>query len=310
MVAKGYSQRLGIDYQETFDPVAKFTTLRILLALVNENDWELDGMDVKTAFLHSELTETIYMEVPEGIRENENNSPQLVCRLIKTICGLKQLPRAWYGKIHHQFIIANGFICSEGDHSLYIHKTRALIILLYVDDMVLAASSRESINWVKAALGKHFDMTDLGELKMFIEVEILRNHSQRTLKVGQGPYIERILIDHGMEWCVTVATPSDPAVHLAKEEKDFVATPENEANRQRYQSAVGSLMYAMLGTRPDIVYAVGIVSQHCTNPNGHHWMAVQQIFRYLAGTQGSGILYDGGAKSEGFCDSDWGGSAV
>ena len=308
LVAKGYSQRLGIDYQETYAPVAKFTTLRILLALVNENDWELDGMDVKTAFLHSELAETIYMEVPEGIKTNKDDSPRLVCRLIKTIYGLKQSPRAWYGKIH-QFFIANGFIRSEEDHSLYIHETRALIILLYVDDMVLAASSRESIDWVKAALEKHFDMTDLGELKMFIGVEISRNRSQRTLKAGQGPYIERILIDHGMEWCATVATPSDPAVHLAKEAKDFVATPENEANRQRYQSAVGSLMYAMLGTRPDIAYAVGIVSQHCTNPNGHHWTAVKRIFRYLAGTRGLGILYGGGAKSEGFCDSDWGGSA-
>ena len=308
LVAKGYSQRLGIDYQETYTPVAKFTTLRILLALVNENDWELDGMDVKTAFLHSELAETIYMEVLEGIRANEDDSPRLVCRLIKTIYGLKQSPRAWYGKIH-QFFIANGFIRSEEDHSLYIHETRALIILLYVDDMVLAASSRESINWVKAALEKHFDMTDLGELKMFIGVEITRNRAQRTLKAGQGPYIERILMDHGMEWCATVATPSDPAVHLVKEKKDFVDTPENEADRQRYQSAVGSLMYAMLGTRPDIAYAVGIVSQHCTNPNGHHWTAVKRIFRYLAGTRGLGILYGGGAKSEGFCDSDWGGSA-
>ena len=308
LVAKGYSQRIGVDYQETYAPVAKFTTLRILLSLVNENDWELDGMDIKTAFLHSELAETIYMEIPEGIKSNVGKTSGLACRLIKTIYGLKQSPRAWYGKIH-SFFVLNGFIRSEEDHSLYIHETRGLIILLYVDDMVLAASSRGSIDWAKAALHKHFNMTDLGELKMFIGVEISRNRSKRTLKAGQAPYIERILREHGMEWCATVTTPVDPAVHLAKTETEFLATPANEDNRQRYQSAVGSLMYAMLGTRPDIAYAVGIVSQHCTNPNGHHWTAVKRIFRYLAGMRGLGILYGGGARSEGFCDSDWGGSS-
>ena len=109
--------------------------------------------------------------------------------------------------------------------------------------------------------------------------------------------------------CATVATRVDPEVHLAKTETDFLVTPAIEDNRQRYQSAVGTLMYVMLGTRPDIAYAVGIVSQHCTNPNGHHWTAVKRIFRYLAGTRGLGILYGGGARSKGFCDSDWGGSS-
>lgn len=108
LVAKSYSQRLGADYQETYAPVAKFTTLRILLSLVNENNWELDGMDVKTAFLHSELAETIYMEIPEGITTKAGNTPQLACRLVKSIYRLKQSPRAWYGRIH-LFFTENGF---------------------------------------------------------------------------------------------------------------------------------------------------------------------------------------------------------
>ena len=162
-----------------------------------------------------------------------------------------------------------------------IHETRGLIVLLYVDDMVLAAPSRKSIDWAKAALHEHFDMTDLGELTTFIRVEISRNRSQRILKASQEAYIGRILKDHGMDWCSTVATPVDPAVRLTKTEKEFVSTPVNEANRQRYQSAVGSLMYAILATRPDIAYAVGIVSQHCTNPNGHHWTAVKPTSGYI-----------------------------
>lgn len=152
-------------------------------------------------------------------------------------------------------------------------------------------------------------MTDRGELKMFIGVEISQNRRKRTLKAGLVPYIERIFREHGMGWCATVATPVDPAVHLAKTETEFLVTPANEDNRQQYQSAVETLMYVMLVRRLDIAHAVGIVSQHCTNPNGHHWTAVKRIFIYLTGTCGLGILYGGGARSEGFCYSDGGGSS-
>jgi len=124
LVAKGYSQREGLDYSETFAPVAKFNSLRSLLALVCENDWELAGMDVKTAFLHSELEETVYMEIPEGLHteiQTQGLGAGIVCRLVKSIYGLKQSPRAWYGKIN-SFFLQHGFQRSEQDHSVYIHS--------------------------------------------------------------------------------------------------------------------------------------------------------------------------------------------
>ena len=145
LVAKGYVQAPGIDFNETFAPVAKFTTLRTLLALSAENDWELEGMDVKTAFLYSELAESIDMEIPEGLRPEGEYSPRLVCRLAKTIYGLKQALRAWYGKIT-TFFSEQGFYRSEEDHSLFVHENCSLIILLYVDDLVLAAATGEAIN--------------------------------------------------------------------------------------------------------------------------------------------------------------------
>ena len=133
------------------------------MALAAENDWEIEGMDVKTAFLHGHLAEVINMEMPEGLT---GDSPGQVCQLLKTIIGLKQSPRVWYAKIH-QFFAESGFVRSEEDHSLFVHQTRRLVILLYVDDLVLAAAIQKDINWIKESLKARFEMTELGKLKEF-----------------------------------------------------------------------------------------------------------------------------------------------
>ena len=223
LVAKGYAQAPGIDFNETFAPVAKFTTLRTLLALSAENDWELEGMDVKTAFLHSELAESIYMQIPQGLKPEGKYSPRLVCRLIKTIYGLKQAPRAWYGKIN-SFFSEPGFYRSEEYHSLFVHENRSLIILLYVDDLVLAAATWAAVDWAKRQLKKAFEMTELGELKTFIGVEVTRDRIRRTLHISQPTYIDRILQNHGMQTCATVSTPIEPGVKLEKSPEGYTAS--------------------------------------------------------------------------------------
>ena len=303
LVAKGYAQEAGVDYHETFAPVANFTTLRMLLALSAENDWEIEGMDLKTAFLHSELAVSIYMEIAEGLKPETGetgNLPGQVCRLVKTIYGLKQAPRAWYGKIN-EFFSEHGFYRTEEDYSLFVHENRRLIILLYVDDLILAASIQQAIEWGKDALKKAFEMTELGELKTFIGVAVQGDKTQRTLKISQQSYIDRILTDHGMENCATVATPIEPGTRLEKSAEEYIANP---ADTHQYHSAVGSLMYAMLGSRPDIAYAVGTVSKFGNKPNNDHWVAVKRIFRYLAGTRDLGILYGSSGSCPGFCDAD------
>ena len=307
LVAKGYSQILGIDYAETFAPVAKFTTIRLLLALSCENDWEIIGMDVKTAFLNSELEEQVYMEIPEGVSiPAQSNQPQYrprsVCRLLKSIYGLKQSPRAWYGRIH-DFFTSNNFIRSESDHSLFINYEKKIILLLYVDDLVLAAPSKDLINWIRMKLHKEFEMTDLGDLSTFLGLEIERNRSQRTLHLSQRTYIIKILTEYGMLASNPTPTPADVNVQLQKSNTEFVASL---VETQAYQSAVGSLMYVMLGTRPDISYAVSKVSQYSTNPNHTHWTAVKRIFRYLAGTPNRGLYYGIQGNGTGYTDADWG----
>ena len=309
LVAKGYSQQAGVDYQETFAPVAKFTTLRLLLALSCENDWEIEGMDVKTGFLNGELEEEIYMEIPEGVaiavnKQRGGYNRPLAYRLIKSMYGLKQSPRAWYGRIH-SFFLEHNFTPSASDHSLFINYDKQVILLLYVDDLVVAAPTQNIIGWIRNKLHNEFEMTDLGPLSSFLGLEIKRNRRERTLHLSQSKYIQKILQLHRLDLCNPALTPADPHLRLEKSRPDFEATLYE---RKRYQSAVGSLMYAMLGTRPDIAYVVAIVSQFSINPDASHWTAVKRIFRYLAGTQHRGLCYGKLGSGSGYTDADWGAS--
>ena len=263
-------------------------------------------MDVKTAFLNSELEETVYMEVPEGVlvptkKALPEYQQPLVCRLQKSIYGLKQSPRAWYGRIN-SFFRSNNFIRSDSDHSLFINYDRQVILLLYVDDLVLAAPTSHQIHWIQTKLHNEFEITDLGDLKTFLGLEIERNRPRRILHLSQTKYVKNILANHRMAASNPTTTPADPHVQLQKSSGDFEA---DLLNKRRYQSAVGSLMYAMLGTRPDIAYAVSKVSHYSINPNRSHRTAGKRIFRYLAGTQNRGLLYGMNGTGAGFTDADW-----
>jgi len=177
LVAKGYSQKEGMDYNEMFAPVARFNSLRTLLALVCENNWEPDGMNVKTAFLHSELDEMVFMDIPEGLYTETSTleaGEAMVYRLVKSIYGLKQSSWAWYGRIN-KFFLDHGFQRSEQAHSVYIHRFFKLIILLYVDDLVIMAPSMEDVLWIQTLLQEEFEITDLGPLTTFLGMEIRRN---------------------------------------------------------------------------------------------------------------------------------------
>ena len=261
-------------------------------------------MDVKIAFLNGVLEEEIYMECPEGLEEM---IPQgMVCRLVKAIYGLRQSPHTSYQKIH-DFFLAHGFIRSTQDYSLYVHYERRVLVLVYVDDLVLAAAEVEQIEWIKAALTNTFEMSDLGELTTYLGLDISQNRSQRLLTLDQMKYIDKILNRHGMQDARPSLTPLDPNTRLVSNSKVTTADPKSQLlDFEVYQSAVGSLMYAMLGTRPDIGYAVGLVSQFNHSPEPEHWVAVKRIFRYLVGTRELKIQYASSNESSTYSDADWG----
>ena len=303
LVVLGCRQLYGTDYTETFAPVVKLSTVRTLLALVASMDLELEQMDVVTAFLNGDLEEDIYMEVPEGFRNSGNLNK--VCKLLKALYGLKQAPRQWYAKIHKFLVDVLGFSSSLHDPCLYVrHRSESiLIVALYVDDLLIAGSDKSEIAKLKGELSKRFEMKDLGPANVMLGIEIKRHRVDRKLFFSQSACAKEVLTRFGMERSKAVSTPMEKLRHLTAEE---LTSPAGDVP---YRQVIGSLMYLMTGTRPDIAFAIGKLSQHCEKPLHCHWVALKRVLRYVSGTRTHGILFDGraGTQTRGYSDSDWAG---
>ena len=256
LVIRGFEQKYGLDFQETFAPVAKFATVRIMLALAAQMDWEVHQMDVKTAFLYPDIQDEVYMTLPEGFDMFHKDAPAArgqVARLRKTLYGLRQAPRAWYQNID-DFFKSCGLIRSCEDFSLYLSPT--LAIVLYVDDILLFAKDAGEIVGMKKNLKREYKMVDLGELRQFLGLQVQRNRPGRKLFIHQRPYVEKILERFQMQDCKGLSTPMELKFYAerAKDESLIIG-------RQDYQSKIGSIMYAMLGTCPDLAYTISTLSK-------------------------------------------------
>lgn len=302
LVAQGYSQQYGQDYDETFSPVVRFESLRTVIALAVQNDLKMHQMDVTTAFLNGELKEEVYMKQPEGYAEKGKEG--LVCKLKKSIYGLKQSPRCWNSALDSH-LKKMGFVQAAGDPCLYMaSEGEMFLIAVYVDDILLAGRSNKRLTAVKQALSQQFQVKDMGELHYFLGAKIIQDHKTGSVWIGQQSHTENILRRFGMEDAKEIRTPVDTSTKLVKgkDEDTYIM------DQQLYQSAVGSLLYLSIVTRPDITYAVSNVAKFCAKPTKQHWVAVKRIFRYLKGTQKYGLLYSKkDFKCVGFSDADWGG---
>ncbi|BBG94371.1 ABC-2 type transporter family protein [Prunus dulcis] len=301
LVAKGYTQTYGIDYEETFAPVAKLNTVRVLLSLAANLDWPLHQFDVKNAFLHGELTEEVYMDIPPGYNTTQTG---IVCRLRKALYGLKQSPRAWFGR----FTMAmknNGFKQCNSDHTLFLkhRKGKVTALIIYVDDMIITGNDKQEISQLQDYLATEFEMKDLGGLKYFLGIEVAR--SQQGIFLSQRKYVLDLLTDIGMLDCKPADTPIVQNHHLG-EYPDQVPT-----NKERYQRLVGRLIY-LSHTRPDIAYAVSVVSQFMHSPSEDHMNAVLRILRYLKSAPGKGLMFSkhGHLNIDGYSDADWAGNVT
>jgi hypothetical protein len=284
------------------------TSIRTILSLVAVEYLHLEQLDVKTTFLHGDLEEEIYMQQPQGyeVKGKEN----LVCRLKKSLYGLKQAPRQWYLKFD-RFMTEHGYSRCHSDHCVYFKKLENgsfIILLLYVDDMLVAGSNMQDINVLKKKLANSFAMKDLGAAKKILGMRITRDRKNRKLTLSQGEYTEKVLERFRMQNAKLVSTPLASHFKLTKEMCPKTQEEIEYMSRVPYSSAVGSLMYAMVCTRPDIAHAVGVVSRYMNNPGKEHWEAVKWILRYLRGTANHALCF-GGSETvlQGYVDSDMAG---
>ncbi|KAE9596295.1 putative RNA-directed DNA polymerase [Lupinus albus] len=279
LVAKGYAQQYGMDYEETFAPVAKMTTIRTLIAIASVRQWHISQIDVKNAFLNGDLHEEIYMVPPPGVSHN----PGEVCKLQKSLYGLKQAPRAWFEKFSI-VITSLGFSSSPHDSALFVRNSHhgCIIISLYVDDMIITGDDIDGITKLKTQLAEQFEMKDLGTLTYFLGIEVAS--SPRGYLLSQSKYIADILDLVSLSDTKDVDSPLETNARYTSSDGVPLSEPT------LYRTLVGSLVYLTI-TRPDIAYAVHIVSQFVSSPSTVHWAAVLRILRYLRGTQFQSLLF-------------------
>lgn len=303
LVARGFTQQYLEDYDETFAPVARISTFRFILALANQFDLHAHHMDVKTAFLNGILKEDIYMEVPKGVSASSNQ----VCKLNKTLYGLKQSSRCWFERFDHT-LKDIGFKNSGVDPCLYILDKNSVdknvYIVLYVDDLIICTKDIHSLKLYKNCLLKEFSMTDLQEIKLFLGIKVERCEGKLTL--DQSLYLNGVLSKFSMSDC-------NPSKSPFPSKLDYNALNSDTHYDAPCRNVIGCLMYAMLCTRPDICAAIGILSRYQSKNNEELWKCLKHLLRYIKGTVNLKLTYvkcDYKQLVVGYADSDWGGDVI
>jgi hypothetical protein len=298
-VVRGFAQRPGIDFGETFSPVVKPATIRTVLSLACSRNWPVHQLDVKNAFLHGVLEEQVYCYQPTGFVDSLHRDH--VCKLAKSLYGLKQAPRAWF-KRFAAFAITIGFVASRSDASLFILKQGSDVtyLLLYVDDIVLSASTSPLLHAIIAKLKSEFAMKDMGPLHYFLGIQVRR--TPRGFFLSQAQYADEILQRAGMTNCTAVSTPMDTNSKVAADAGSPVADPSE------YRSLAGALQYLTM-TRSDLAYAVQQICLHMHDPRDGHLAIVKRILRYVRGTASSGLLLAATPSTDivAYSDADWAG---
>lgn len=301
LVAKGFTQSYGVDYEETFAPVAKLNSVRVILSLAANLDWPLHQLDIKNAFLNGDLEEEVYMQIPPGLESS--STANMVCRLRKSLYGLKQSPRAWFDRLT-RVVKKDGFNQCQSDHTMFVKHSmegKVALFIVYVDDIVITGNDYDQIDHLKGLLAKEFEVKDLGQLKYFLGMEVAR--TKDGIYVSQRKYTLDLLQETGMLGCKAANTP----IEQIKGRED----ESPPADKDRYQSLVGKLIY-LSHTRPDIGFAVSLASRYMSNPTESNMKMANRILQYLKGTPGRGLHFKRNSNRdiEVYTDSDWAGCST
>ena len=275
-------------------------SVRVLMQKAAQENMTLHQMDVKTAYLHAPIDFEIYMKQPEGYEVTSENGDILVCKLKKSLYGLKQSGRNW-NKVLHDCLTENQFIQNQADHCVYTSEieNQKVFILIWVDDIIIAASNEVLMTEVKKMLTSKFKMKDLGKLKHFLGIDF--EQSEHCVKMSQKKYVEKILERFEMEDCKPRATPCEVKL-------DYTGNLEVMCDVRKYREAVGSLIYLTTCTRPDLSFVVSRLSQYFSKPTEEQWTTVKHVLRYLKATSDKVLCYRKSQEQPGlhaFSDADW-----
>jgi transposase InsO family protein len=306
LVAKGFTQIYGIDYFDTYSPVARIASFRVIFALAARFDWDIESFDFNGAYLNGTLDddEAIYMQEPPGY-ESEGNGA-FVKRLLKALYGLKQAGRKWYDALR-RILIELGFCVSDADPGVFYARVgqHIIIIAIHVDDCAITGSSKKLIESYKHKLNEKYPLTDLGPISWLLGIKVTRNREARMISLSQTSYIESIASRFNLTDAKPAPTPMVPGITYSKMDAPSDPTALARMNSIPYREAVGSLMYASVATRPDITFAVSTLSQFLEHPGEAHWDAVKRVLRYLLGTKTLALTF-GSERHDlvGYTDAD------
>ncbi|CAI7833648.1 unnamed protein product [Closterium sp. NIES-53] len=289
-VARGFSQRQGVDYFQTFSPTVKITTLRVLLHVAAQRDYELHSLDFSTAFLQGSLHKEIWLRRPPGFTGTFPVGTQWSLRWL--VYGLRQAPREWHNTLRTT-LAALGFAPSTADPSLFLHTDTSLppfYVLVYVENLVFATADTEALTLVKSELQKRHPCTDLGELRSYLGLQITRDRARHTITQTQSHMVHQVLQRFGFQYSSPQLTPLSTSQSLSAPPSDESVEPSGP-----YPELVGCLMYLMTCTRPDPAYPLSFLARYVA-PRRHrkvHWDAAKRVLRYLYSTSGMGLVLGG-----------------
>ncbi|CAI5464660.1 unnamed protein product [Closterium sp. Yama58-4] len=303
-VARGFSQREGVDFFQTFSPTPKMTTLRVLLHVAAQRDYELHSLDFSTTFLQGSLHEEIWLRRPPGFTGSFPPGTQWSLR--QPVYGLRQAPREWHDTLRTA-LAALGFAPSTADPSLFLRTDSSLppfYILVYVDDLVFATADTAGLAYVKSELQKRHTCTDLSELRSYLGLQITRDRAQRTITLTQSHMVQQVLQRFRFTYSSPQATPLATRHSLSALPSDEPVEPSGP-----YPELVGCLMYLMTCTRPDLAYPLSILARFVA-PGRHrpeHMAAAKRVLRYLCSTSGMGLVLGGQSSVvlTGHADASW-----
>ncbi|CAI7837701.1 unnamed protein product, partial [Closterium sp. NIES-53] len=303
-VARGFSQRQGVDFFQTFSPTPKMTTLRVLLHVAAQRDYELHSLDFSTAFLQGSLHEEIWLRRPPGFTESFPTGTQWSLR--RPVYGLRQAPREWHDTLR-MTLASFGFAPSTADPSLFLCTDATLppfYVLVHVDDLVFATADTEALALVKSKVQKRHTCTDLGELTSYLGLRITRDRAQHTITLTQSHMVQLVLQRFGFTYSSPQSTPLPTGHSLSAPPSDESVEPSGP-----YPELVGCLMYLMTCTRPDLAYPLSLLARYVA-PGRHrkvHWDAAKRVLRYLCSTSGMGLVLGGRARVvlTGHADASW-----